>query len=219
MKKKLAKLFAGLLAVCTAFSAFACGETGDPTGGGDTPKTDAEKFNAIQTGIGAMQTHEGAYTMSMHTVTQMPDGEGGVQLVTQDQKASFDPETKRAYATQNFVIETYATVEDLEDETAEPVSKQERLDERKVFEKDGSWYRNIYAPYQGTSSSYHQVNKEVAYKLMEQEVSESFNAPFFEQLKAVDYSQMKDAYESVYAEQLAKETDGRGRGRVGYGYA
>jgi hypothetical protein len=135
----------------------------------------------------------------------MPSQDGGVQLVTREQKASFDPATKKAYATQNLVIETYATADDLEDETVEPLTKQEQLEERKVFEKDGFWYRNIYAPYQGTPSSYHKVNKEVAYVLMEEEVKETFNAPFFEQLMSIDYSQMKNAYESVYAEQLAQE--------------
>lgn len=206
MKKKLAMLLAGTMLLGSAYGFIGCGEeepTTPTTPSG--PKTEAEKFEDVKGGMSALLDYEGAFTIKSKSdvVIRMPDE---IQVITMEESASFDPETKRLYT--NFYNEntTYASDTDLESEDKQPIETERMENAIKIFEEDGVWYKSTKAS--ATSGTFYtKVNKDYAYEQVRNEWVSTIYAPMFYQLAEADLSTMKSAYEQVYAEQLAKEQE------------
>ncbi len=206
MKKKVALLIASIMLLGSAYSFVGCdgGDTPPETPSG--PVGEAERFEDVKGGMSALLSYAGAFTMKSKAdiVVQMPNE---IQVMTTEESASFDPETKRAY-TKFFHKETkYAFGTDLESEDKQPIADPEIIEtSMKIFEKDGIWYKSTQTS-RHSGTFYAKVNKDYAYEQTRNEWVSTVYAPMFYQLAEADLSTMKSAYEQVYAEQLAKEQE------------
>ncbi len=215
MKKKLALLLSSVILFGSAYGFVGCGEE-DPTQtpGGGTPMTEEQIFTGIKSAVAGFMSYNGSMTAKTDMVMEMEmTADNLVQKMCNEALISYDVAGEKAFITSVSTEDTYTISED----QLVPVSTEKEVNKEKYYKQDG-----VYYYYQDNQETQNDQPTEDSYSIFIKD-----NGDLFEEFKAdqtmsgasqeememvfgsaviaSSFAELKTAYETVYAEQLATQ--------------
>lgn len=213
MKKKILSAVALTLACGMTLGVVGCsGEPEYNVADFSTAKTEEQIYQSVGYGYEQYNAYEGAMTVTINSV-YTEDGGAEKDVETTVAKISIDPSTKKMYMTMNEKTEAYKGTEKVGENVETTVSKLYKEGENnysymKSTEKEnGATEESVEEMYTKLSQAY--VDSALANEEMISSMMEVDFDTFSQYLGADSFATIKNAYETVYAEQLTakKATD------------